>query len=98
MNFWRRHLWWVAILSALAVMFALGFVWAVMLLPDARLAEYHSSHPGSAGHAAAPVWVNTATGVYHMHTSRWYGRTLTGKFVTEQEAIAEGDRPARGGH
>ena len=43
------------------------------------------------------VWVNTATGVYHMPGSRWYGNTKQGKYMTEDEAIQEGDRKASNG-
>jgi hypothetical protein len=41
------------------------------------------------------VWVNTESHVYHKPGSRHYGKTRAGKYLTEQEAIAEGDRPAR---
>jgi hypothetical protein len=38
------------------------------------------------------VWVNTDSHVYHKEGSRWYGRTKKGKYMTEAEAIKEGDR------
>jgi hypothetical protein len=43
------------------------------------------------------VWVNTNTGVYHYPGTRWYGHTVSGRYVSEEEAIAEGDRPAKNG-
>jgi len=35
------------------------------------------------------VWVNTDSGVYHKG-GRWYGKTKTGKFMSEAEAKAAG--------
>jgi hypothetical protein len=43
------------------------------------------------------VWVNTETHVYHMEGSRFYGRSKKGKYVSEADAIKEGDRPAARG-
>jgi hypothetical protein len=37
------------------------------------------------------VWVNTDSHVYHKEGSRWYGRTKKGKYMTEADAIKEGD-------
>jgi competence protein ComEA len=36
------------------------------------------------------VWANTNTGVFHRETSRWYGRTKAGKYMTEAAAKKEG--------
>lgn len=47
---------------------------------------------------SARVWVNTKTGVYHYPGTHGYGNTRQGRFESEQEAIAEGDRPVRNGH
>ena len=38
------------------------------------------------------VWVNTKTHVYHKEGSRFYGTTKKGKYVSEADAIKEGDR------
>jgi hypothetical protein len=42
------------------------------------------------------VWVNTETHVYHKEGSRFYGTTTHGKYVSEADAIKEGDRPSKG--
>jgi hypothetical protein len=38
------------------------------------------------------VWVNTETHVYHKEGSRFYGTTKKGKYMTEAEAVKEGDK------
>jgi len=38
------------------------------------------------------VWVNTETHVYHKEGSHFYGTTKKGKYMTEAEAIKEGDK------
>jgi hypothetical protein len=43
------------------------------------------------------VWVNTNSGVYHYPGTRWYGNTVAGRYISEEDAIAEGDRPAKNG-
>jgi len=40
------------------------------------------------------VWVNTDTHIYHKEGSRFYGKTKNGKYVSEADAIKEGDRAA----
>ena len=42
------------------------------------------------------VWVNTNSGVYHCPGTRWYGKTKQGKYMSECEAIKDGNRPAYG--
>ncbi len=42
------------------------------------------------------VWVNTDSGVYHCPKTRWFGNTKKGKYMTQGEAVAEGNRPAYG--
>jgi len=41
------------------------------------------------------VWVNTETHVYHKEGSRFYGTTKKGKYVTEAEAIKDGNKAAQ---
>jgi hypothetical protein len=43
------------------------------------------------------VWVNTETHVYHKEGSRFYGTTKKGKYVSEADAIKEGDSAAAKG-
>jgi hypothetical protein len=40
------------------------------------------------------VWVNTDSHVYHKEGSRYYGTTKKGKYMTEAEAVKEGNRAA----
>lgn len=48
------------------------------------------------GNPDTKVWVNTSLGVYHCPGTRWYGNTKSGKYMTQKEAQADGDRPAYG--
>jgi len=48
--------------------------------------------PGG-GHGT--VWVNSETHVYHKEGSRFYGTTKQGKYMTEAEAIKEGNKAAQ---
>jgi hypothetical protein len=41
------------------------------------------------------VWVNTESHVYHKEGSRYYGKTKQGKYMSEADAMKEGDRPAK---
>jgi hypothetical protein len=41
------------------------------------------------------VWVNTETHVYHKEGTRFYGTTKKGKYMTEAEAIKEGNKAAQ---
>ncbi len=67
-----------------------------------------SATPGAKNHKApepqavqAPgggkgqVWVNSETHVYHKEGSKWYGKTKQGKYLSEAEAVKEGDKPAK---
>ena len=48
------------------------------------------------GAAPDKVWVNLSTHVYHCPSDRYYGRTKTGKYMTEPEAKAAGAHGPRG--
>jgi DNA uptake protein ComE-like DNA-binding protein len=41
------------------------------------------------------VWVNTDSRLYHAVGSRWYGKTLNGKWMSEAEAAHAGYRPLK---
>ncbi len=56
-----------------------------------KAAEIANATPAPGG-GPGMVWVNTKSHVYHDSTSRWYGKTKTGKYMTEKDAIAEGDK------
>jgi hypothetical protein len=51
----------------------------------------------TAGGGNGLVWVNTQTHVYHKQGSRYYGKTKQGKYLSEQDAMSECDRPAAKG-
>jgi hypothetical protein len=48
-----------------------------------------SSPEIAAAQSSGKVWVNLDSGVYHKG-GRWYGKTKSGKFMTESEAKAAG--------
>jgi hypothetical protein len=47
------------------------------------------------GGGRGKVWVNSETHVYHKEGSRFYGTTKKGKYMTEAEAIKEGNKGAQ---
>jgi hypothetical protein len=49
----------------------------------------------AAGGGHGLVWVNTETHVYHKEGTRFYGKTKKGKYVSEADAIKEGDRASK---
>ena len=55
-----------------------------------------SPAPGDSAQLADSVWINTSSGVYHCRATRWYGRTVRGRFASEREALQSGARPAGG--
>ena len=52
-------------------------------------------NPPAPGGGHGKVWVNTETHMYHKEGSRFYGTTKKGKYVTEAEAIKEGNKAAQ---
>ncbi len=51
--------------------------------PNASDSEINSAK------SSGMVWVNTDSGIYHK-SGRWYGKTKTGKFMSEGDAKAAG--------
>src|SRR6266702_3879197 len=62
-------------------------------VPAGRETE-EAANPPAPGGGHGQVWVNTETGVYHREGSRFYGTTRKGKYMTEQDAIQAGYKPA----
>lgn len=61
----------------------------------------HVGAPLVAEHRAHPtgeheVWVNTGSGKFWRHGSRYFGKTKRGEFMTEAEAVHRGYKPAGG--
>jgi hypothetical protein len=42
------------------------------------------------------VWVNSASKVYHCPTDKWYGKTKSGEYMSESDAIAKGNHADHG--
>jgi hypothetical protein len=59
---------------------------------NASAAEAATATAPGGGHGL--VWVNTDSHVYHREGSRFYGTTKKGKYMTEAEAVKEGNRAA----
>jgi hypothetical protein len=51
----------------------------------------------ASGQAGGPgmVWVNPDTKVFHRYGSRWYGKTKTGQYMTEADALKAGYRESK---
>jgi aminoglycoside phosphotransferase len=64
-------------------------------VPADRAGRAPSKAPRRTGRPEVRVWVNTRSKVYHCSSSALYGKTLEGKFMTQQQALAAGDHPAR---
>jgi hypothetical protein len=66
---------------------------AVSPSPAGRAID-EAANPPAPGGGHGQVWVNPETGVYHRTGSRFYGTTRKGKYMTEQDAIQAGYKPA----
>ncbi len=70
--------------------------------PSPAQASAPQSSSPAASRAQAPgggpgmVWVNTTSKVYHCSGTKSYGTMKNGKYLSEAEAKAEGDRPDHG--
>ena len=52
------------------------------------------TRPQASGGGHGQVWVNTELGVYHREGSPFYGTTAKGKYMTQQDAMQAGYKPA----
>jgi competence protein ComEA len=68
-------------------------------IPAATIAKIRPLVTVGSTAEAAPqkgmVWVNLETKVYHKEGSRWYGKTVSGKYMTEADAVKAGYRAAK---
>jgi len=60
----------------------------------ARAASAKAAATPAPGGGHGLVWVNTESHVYQKEGSRFYGTTKKGKYVSEADAIKEGDKAA----
>jgi hypothetical protein len=51
-----------------------------------------ATNPPAPGGGHGLVWVNTDSHIYHREGSRFYGTTKKGKYMTEADAIKEGNK------
>ena len=63
--------------------------------PATRGVEANATPAPGGGHGL--VWVNSETHIYHKEGSRFYGTTKKGKYMSEADAMKEGDRAAKKG-
>jgi len=72
-------------------------------VPSQSASQPAASPPAKAAASTAPpgnpgpgmVWVNLTSGVYHYSTSQFYGKTKTGKYMSEADAVKAGYHPAK---
>jgi DNA uptake protein ComE-like DNA-binding protein len=68
-------------------------------VPTATIAKIRPLVTVDTATTAAPekgmVWVNLESKVYHKEGSRWYGKTKSGKYMSESDAIKAGYRAAK---
>lgn len=50
----------------------------------------------AAGGGADKVWVNTSSKVYHCPSDRWYEKIQSGTYISEPDAIAQGNHADHG--
>lgn len=68
---------------------------AAKAVPAAPASKVPAPASRTTGRPDAKVWANTKSKIYHCSNSALYGKTEEGKFMTQQQALAAGYRPAR---
>ena len=64
--------------------------------PNPPIPEPTSGGVPEAADTVGQVWVNTRSGKYWKPGSRYYGTTKQGQYMSEEEAVQKGYRPANG--
>jgi hypothetical protein len=64
--------------------------------PNPPISRIASPSPSASPLNSDDVWVNTNSGKYWKSGSRYYGKTKRGEFMSEEEAVQKGYRPANG--
>lgn len=96
----HRRWWFIA--GVAAALFALTFA---LILARTRVVGHNApakrpesnAAPAAAFGVGKPdvkVWVNKRSGTYHCPGTTWYGKTLEGEYMTQQNAQAKGYHPA----
>lgn len=62
----------------------------------AEKSALNSEDVGQSRSSDLKVWVNAKSGAYHCPSSRWYGHTKQGGYMSESEAVKNGYHPAGG--
>src|SRR6185436_19345387 len=67
--------------------------------------EWLENRPTTSSSTSSPptpsvtqVWANSASGIYHCPSEKWYGKTRVGQYLSEAEAMAKGFRSGSGKH
>lgn len=68
---------------------------AATRVPAKSTSTETATNPPAPGGGHGLVWVNKETHVYHREGSRFYGTTKKGKYMTEADAIKEGNKAAK---
>jgi len=63
--------------------------------PPAKTSASASSGASQATPGAGMVWVNLDSGVYHYPSSRYYGKTKNGRYMSETDAMSAGYHAAK---
>jgi len=67
---------------------------AVQSAPAKNRTAATAVNPPAPGGGHGLVWVNSESHIYHKEGSRFYGTTKKGKYMTEAQAVKEGNRAA----